>query len=277
MPTALPRPPAAELEAIRARALAAGKKPTQAAVLATYQRNQARAPKPPASSALDKTAIRARAMAAGKRPTAAAVNATYGRNVARAKAAIAKKAGAARISAPEGGAQALPIAPREPTGGGLAGFAQADDSPEFANAYWNDFLARLKGGETPKQIQESNAARFGGMVYPGQGPEQNLSGQDYSELVLTQYEGSDNLGNIDVLKGMSPEGKKAWLAFLARKGPAAYAGLNLGKNNPGEWRKVIEQAGSAAGLKGGRYGFGYDDQGRPLSDAELIALVRSMK
>ena len=39
----LPKPPARELAAIAARAVAAGKKPTQTAILATYQRNQQRA------------------------------------------------------------------------------------------------------------------------------------------------------------------------------------------------------------------------------------------
>ncbi len=211
-------------------------------------------PKPPAKEA---AAIEKRARAAGFKPTAAAVAATYARNQARQTAA----AGAQSLAAPKGEiGRALP----PPPGGG--GDAVNGD----ANAYWNDFLARLKAGESPAAIEASNVQKFGGRIDPGQGPEQNLSGAAYAGQILQQYAGSPTLGNIDVQKSYSP---KAWLAYLKKIGVKGYQGVNSGAPNPDEYRRALESGGVNAGLKGGRYGFGYDNNGRRLSIEELIAAV----
>lgn len=328
---ALPTPPSAELAAIRARAVAAGFQPTQAAVLATYNRNQARAAAapapartatparsatpaaqaaPPRPSQAELNAVRSRAVAAGKKPSDAAVMGTAIRNQARAAAAATKSARATKIAAPPGELDG-PFSYGGPGLDEAFAYAQGNDDDGtrndavFQNAFWNDMIARLRAGESPREIQESNAARFGqvqgtnaaryaGLAYPvfrDQGPEQNLTAQEYLEFMLGQYEGSDQLGNYDVQRGMSDAGKKAWLKFLATKGPSGYVGQNIGSGGAGgmssgmdpeyrarlnaeEWRRVIEHAGRQAGLTGGRYGFGYDDTGRPLTDAEIIAAVR---
>jgi hypothetical protein len=271
---ALPKPPAKELAAIAARAEAkTGKAPTQAAVLKTYANNQARTaalkpvpPKPPVNTALDKTAIADRGRAkTGKAPTQAAVDATYERNVARIKARPPKPP----ASAPTGAATGR-------LGPGMQGFGDMVSHPgaggpqdtEGANAYWMDFLARLKAGETPAAIEESNVQRYGGTFWRGQGPEQNLSNKAYSAQVLQQYAGSPLLDNIDVSKTYSP---KAFLAYLKKVGAAGYEGMGSGQRNDEEYARMLESAGNSAGLKAGRYGFGYDDNGRRLTIPELIA------
>jgi len=271
---ALPKPPAKELAAIAARGAAVtGRAPSQASVLKTYANNQARAaalkapPKPPVNTALDKTAIAARGAAAkgGKAQGQASVDKTYAKNAARIKARPPK----APVGVPAGG----------PTGGigpGMQGFGDRVSYPgaggpadtEGANAYWMDFLARLKAGETPAAIEESNVRRLGGTLWRGQGPEQNLSNRAYSAQVLQQYAGSPLLDNIDVSKTYSP---KAWLAYLKKVGAAGYEGMGSGQRNDEEYARMLESAGINAGLKGGRYGFGYDDNGRRLTIPELIA------
>jgi hypothetical protein len=247
MALALAKPPAKDLAAIAARSAAKyGQPPTQAAVLKTYANNQAGAAKPTALSAppaITKAAVAERAQAkTGKAPTQKAVNATYAKDVARVKARPPKPP--AKLAAPKGEIGGTLPSTDQTTYPGPGG----PQDPAGASAYWNDFLTRLKAGETPAQIQESNAAKLGGTVFPGQGPEQNLSGKAYAAQVLQQYQGSPTLGNIDVSKSYDP---KAWLAWLKKVGPAGYVGVNSGKRDDAEYARLLEAAkANVASTKG---------------------------
>ena len=73
-------------------------------------------------------------------------------------------------------------------------------------------------------------------------PEKSLTPQQYREQILNQFEGSPQLGKIDVSKGYAGEMAQATLAHLLKIGPQGYVGVNSGKRDDREYASVLEGA-----------------------------------
>ncbi len=97
--------------------------------------------------------------------------------------------------------------------------------------------------------------KYGGTIYPGQGPEENLTSKQYSELVLGQF-----AGNAPVLSSPNVAySRQAWYDYLLRVGPAGYVGVNSGVRDDAEYYRNLaiakvnaatERAGVAEGSVG---------------------------
>jgi hypothetical protein len=129
------------------------------------------------------------------------------------------------------------------------------DSVLAANAFWNDVVARIRAGESPKAIQEANAKAAGTSVFPGQGPEQVLPGDAYLTEVIGGMQGREN-APIDVSLGTDWHAVLA--TSLAMQAAGTYRGVNTGllasqdANAARELQSIIDaaRANIASGLGG---------------------------
>lgn len=173
-------------------------------------------------------AVRKRAVAKGKKPTTAGINATVAANRLRTAAAAAAKT----IGPPVRG----PIYPDADTARGKFGLHLPGDELHAAAAA----AAAPQAAPAPSESTADIYRRIMGSE-PDR-PGQVLTPQQYREQVLNQFEGSPQLGKIDVSKGYSGELAQATLAHLLRIGPQGYVGINTGKRDDREYQSVLEGA-----------------------------------
>lgn len=134
---------------------------------------------------------------------------------------------------------------------------------ETTQAYqaMNEARAALIAAADPNSsyadINRQLVERFGGDIYEGQGPEENLTVQQYSEMVLGQYPGQtpDLLTNVNAAYD-----RPAWYQYLLSVGPEGYVGVNSGVRDDAEYYRnlaiaKINAETAQAGLPEGSYGY----------------------
>lgn len=128
---------------------------------------------------------------------------------------------------------------------------------QAVNEARNALIASADPNSAYADINRQLVDRFGGYIYEGQGPEENLTVQQYSELVLGQYPGQtpDLLTNVNAAYD-----RPAWYQYLLSIGPEGYVGVNSGIRDDAEYYRnlaiaKINAETSQAGLPEGIYGY----------------------
>jgi hypothetical protein len=213
-------------------------------------------PKPVTAAARE--AIRQRAIAAGKKPTTASINATFAKNKAT-------KAAAAKVIAP----QPVPTGTMNATA--AAGKAIDDSVTSSGNAMWNGMAGAIKGGATPAAAYKAATG-----MEPS-ATELKMPGDKYLAQNLMQFEGSPQLGAIDVSKGYAGDQAKAYLAYLKKIGPAGYVGVNSGLRDDREYASVLAAAEQYAALPTGVRTYNPNITSTPQSATASPATSRATK
>jgi len=120
--------------------------------------------------------------------------------------------------------------------------------------------------------------------------EKALTPGQYNTQKLMQFEGSPQLGNIDVSKGYAGDQAKAYVAWLKKVGPAGYVGVNSGKRDDREYASVLEGAQRYAAMPTGvtsdnpnlsaaetAAGRAYDAQVQTVGNAQWNSLAAALK
>ena len=81
--------------------------------------------------------------------------------------------------------------------------------------------------------------------------ERSLTPQQYREQILNQFEGSPQLGNVDVSRGYAGRQAQATLDHLLRIGPQGYVGVNSGQRDDREYASVLDGARRYAAMPTG--------------------------
>lgn len=108
-----------------------------------------------------------------------------------------------------------------------------------ANDRLNFILAAIGEGMSPADAMAAYGDAVG-VPYEPTTQDRYLTGDQYARQVLTQYPGSPNLGDVDMMR---PHDPRAWLAALEQmKKDGTYVGINSGKPDPLELERNLEVA-----------------------------------
>ncbi len=106
------------------------------------------------------------------------------------------------------------------------------------NARRLDLISQFGPDAPYSEINRILVSEYGGYIYPGQGPEENLTVGQYKELVLGQYPGQNPNLLTDPTATYS---KSAWYQYMLTTGRDAWVN-GSGVLDPAEWDRNVEIA-----------------------------------